>query len=661
MVSLRWEITKAVWTFGTPEVGPTNAFAGKRCAATGLRHDEASVGSSSLVSPPIWLPAASEEPRLRFWHWFKIHPSHYGEITVRTEGGVEEAIPLKYSTVGIGWTPASVSLTKWGGQRVQIGFHFANYVDPVWPGWFIDEVEVVAGGQLFGGFDDFEGGWGDWSAERGNWYVGSPAIGPMAAWSGTNCAAVALNGDGFPISPFSSSLVSPPMQLPSVTEGPRLRFWQWFRIHPSHYGQVWIRLADGSEEPLSVQYSGSAPGWSPVSLSLAKYQGQKVQFKFLFTAYVDSDWPGWFIDDVQIETLPPLDLQAGDESFEGGWGDWSVDRGNWSVGKPTIGPGGAITGTNCAAVSLNGEGFPVTPMSSSLLSPRFRLPEATANPRLNFQHWFRIHPSHSGQVWIRLEDGVEEALSIVYNGDSGGWTTALLSLSKYGGKTVQFRFYFAAYVDDDWPGWFIDDVRILPRLGNSRPAFDPVAPQIAHALEPLEFVVKATDPDSGQTLTYSMDTNTAPATARFDAPTRTFSWTPTVDEADAPGYYVTFRVVDDGTPPLRSFLVVPLLATVKAIGDPTLLPVQVAPSIVLSDLQDYSGWTLRLVGGMRGFNYVLQSSSNPREPWNDVGNPFALRSRGQTPRLLAPVAVTEGQRFFRLRMEPLARDVEMKN
>ena len=60
----------------------------------------------------------------------------------------------------------------------------------------------------------------------------------------------------------------------------------------------------------------------------------------------------------------------------------------------------------------------------------------------------------------------------------------------------------------------------------------------------LTFTVTATDQDSGDLLTYSVDT--LPAGASFSSTTGIFSWTPSDgDEAD---YTITFSVVDDGTP-----------------------------------------------------------------------------------------------------------------
>jgi hypothetical protein len=302
-------------------------------------------------------------------------------------------------------------------------------------------------------------------------------------------------------------------------------------------------------------------------------------------------------------------------------------------------------------VALRGDKFPISPISSSLISPRILVPDASSNPHLSFQNWFKIHPAHSGQVFVSLADGTEEAISIQYNGDSSGWTPALLPLGKYGGKIVRFKFSFGSYVDSTWPGWFIDDVRVIPPVHNARPQFSTVKPQLAHALEKLEFVVKETDADSGESIEYSMDTNSAPVTAQFDAPSGTFSWTPTVAESSAPGYYLTFYATDAGQPPLRDVLVVPVLPSVP---DPAATGQAggIAPSLILADRLSYEGWALRLVGGLIGFDYTLESSHDLNLPWTVVVRNLALSQKGQMPRLVTPVAIPgEGQLFYRLRAD----------
>jgi len=64
----------------------------------------------------------------------------------------------------------------------------------------------------------------------------------------------------------------------------------------------------------------------------------------------------------------------------------------------------------------------------------------------------------------------------------------------------------------------------------------------------LSFTATSTEPDAGQTVTFSLDAG-SPAGAGIDGPSGAFSWTPT--ETQGPGSYpITVRVTDDGTPNL---------------------------------------------------------------------------------------------------------------
>ncbi|TSA26392.1 MAG: tandem-95 repeat protein [Ignavibacteriales bacterium] len=76
-------------------------------------------------------------------------------------------------------------------------------------------------------------------------------------------------------------------------------------------------------------------------------------------------------------------------------------------------------------------------------------------------------------------------------------------------------------------------------LVNNPPVFDPVPAKTVNEGSLLTFTVNAIDPE-GQTVTYS--TGTLPTGATFNPSTKTFSWTPTYDQAGS--YTVDFRASD---------------------------------------------------------------------------------------------------------------------
>ncbi|MCG6945128.1 MAG: DUF2341 domain-containing protein, partial [Deltaproteobacteria bacterium] len=80
---------------------------------------------------------------------------------------------------------------------------------------------------------------------------------------------------------------------------------------------------------------------------------------------------------------------------------------------------------------------------------------------------------------------------------------------------------------------------------NSDPVLNSIGNKSVDEGQLLQFTISATDPDTGDTLTYSA--SNLPTGASFDPGTQTFSWTPNVGDA---GTYpnVLFTVQDDATP-----------------------------------------------------------------------------------------------------------------
>jgi len=78
-------------------------------------------------------------------------------------------------------------------------------------------------------------------------------------------------------------------------------------------------------------------------------------------------------------------------------------------------------------------------------------------------------------------------------------------------------------------------------IPNRPPVLNPIGEKSAKEGQLLQFTISATDPDAGDTLTYS--TSNLPPGASFDSLTQTFSWTPVYDQA---GTYpdVHFEVFD---------------------------------------------------------------------------------------------------------------------
>jgi uncharacterized delta-60 repeat protein len=123
-------------------------------------------------------------------------------------------------------------------------------------------------------------------------------------------------------------------------------------------------------------------------------------------------------------------------------------------------------------------------------------------------------------------------------------------------------------VTDDGTPNLSDSEAITITVGevNRPPVLDPIGDKAVDEGQLLQFTVTASDPDTGDTLTYSA-TN-LPAGGGFDPLTQVFTWTPDYTQA---GSYtnVTFTVTDDGTPTLSDSEAITI--TVSDINQPPVL------------------------------------------------------------------------------------------
>ena len=162
---------------------------------------------------------------------------------------------------------------------------------------------------------DFESGLGDWSVNNGLWTVGTPTVGPKAAYAGTNCAATGLTGN---VGTWQySTLFSPVFVVPAATNYPRLRWWQWLQFgnssSGSDVGDFQISTNNGAswQTLLSVGYNGAtSSGWAEPSVDLSAYAGQSVQIAFYYQTGDNyySSGPGWFVDNVTLVTGAGLQI-----------------------------------------------------------------------------------------------------------------------------------------------------------------------------------------------------------------------------------------------------------------------------------------------------------------------------------------------------------------
>ena len=475
-----WEITNGTWEVGSPTSGPNAANQGRSCAGTILAGDYNDDTYSQLIrSSNFTVPAASQNPHLRFWQWYSMSGSDWGVVQIKPEGGDWEDVSPHYSGHSSSrWFRAYLDLSAYAGQTVQLSFYFqsSSYYGS-WntsSGWYVDNIEFEVGTTDFNPNEGFESGWGGWYADYGCWEIGVPTSGPSAAHSGTAVAGTILDGD-YDDDTYSS-LISPKLTINPAT--PVLRFWQWYNLSANDWAVLHIIDSNGDWIEISPRYSGHCNDrWFRAYFDLSAYAGQEVQFAFhLHAATNYGDWhtsSGWYIDDMQFESLPAA--MNPNEGFESGWGGWYADYGCWEIGVPTSGPNAAHGGTAVAGTTLDGDYDDDT--YSSLISPKLTINPAT--PVLRFWQWYKLSANDWAVLHIIDSNGDWIEISPHYSGHCNDrWFRTYFDLSAYAGQEVQFAFHLHAATNyGDWhtsSGWYIDDIQFesLPAAMNPNEGFE---------------------------------------------------------------------------------------------------------------------------------------------------------------------------------------------
>ncbi len=148
-----WSTDFGTWQVGMPTSGPGAAHGGSNCAATILATNYCSFSDSRFISPAIMVPPASANPGLRFWHWYSFAGScscgfgcsdggSYGYLEVKAGNNNWATISPIYSGNSGNWTQPFIDLSAFGGQTVQLGFHFHS-AGCIAHGWYVDDIRLT--------------------------------------------------------------------------------------------------------------------------------------------------------------------------------------------------------------------------------------------------------------------------------------------------------------------------------------------------------------------------------------------------------------------------------------------------------------------------------------------------------------------------------------
>ncbi|KAA3618271.1 MAG: T9SS C-terminal target domain-containing protein [Calditrichaeota bacterium] len=322
----RWGITGGTWDFGKPVIGPDTAYGGIKCAATVFNGNYPTTAEAKLIRDiPFKVPPKSENPRLKFWHWYSFSSSDYGQLQISTDGENWTTLSATYSATSSNvWTLTFIDIAEFADSLVQIAFRFHSEDNPwvggtdVSTGWYIDNISLLSGEVKNTNPEYFEEGINDWSAERGTWEVGMPFSGPDSCFFPPNCAGTVLNGNY--ASTVDSRFLSQQIVVPESERLPRLRFYHWYSFSSSDFGEVHIKKNNGKWEVVSDRYVNTSGGiWSqPPSIDLTPFAGDTIQIGFRFYSE-DNPWvggsdvsSGWYLDGVRVicanDSPPELSL-----------------------------------------------------------------------------------------------------------------------------------------------------------------------------------------------------------------------------------------------------------------------------------------------------------------------------------------------------------------
>ncbi|MGM9926106.1 MAG: S8 family serine peptidase [Bacillus sp. (in: firmicutes)] len=158
---------------------------------------------------------------------------------------------------------------------------------------------------------DFEGetiGWTSFGTKA--WELGTPTVGPKAAFSGEKVFATNLSGTY--TAKANMSLKMPPIDLPEGNS--YLQFKHWFDLEKNYdFGHVFIST-DGTNWTQLARFNQTSNGWVDGEVDLSAYAGQRIYINFNMTSDGSVNKQGWFIDDVKLSDTaitPTKEAKAG--------------------------------------------------------------------------------------------------------------------------------------------------------------------------------------------------------------------------------------------------------------------------------------------------------------------------------------------------------------
>jgi len=452
-----WSVTGGVWAIGAPTNGSgPDAFAGAQVAATGLAKDYANGQNAWLISPEIDVPAAKENPRVRFHYWYELAAGDAAYVAIRVDGGGWQGLSTLEQSGDGAWRQMVVNLDQYADHTVELGFQLYTNGAAVAPGFFIDDVIYEKGASSFASPQGFEGDWDYWSAVNGVWAFGAPTAsdGPEP-FEGKALAGTILSGDYQ--NGNNAWLVGPVIDVPPAKNEPSVSLKYWYELSSGDAAYVAISVDGGGWQGISTLTGSGDKQWYNMNVPLAGYADRQVQIGFQLYSNGSTTAPGFYVDDVRYH-LGFGDV-TGAQGFEQGWAGWSAYNGVWAIGEPTAVDGPKPhSGKSVAGTVLSGDYEPGH--DAWLVSPRFEVPKNSQTPGVSYWYWYELAAGDAAYAAISVDGGGWQGLDTLTESGGDTWRQKKIDLTPYKDHVVQIGFQLYTNGAANTLGYYIDDVAI---------------------------------------------------------------------------------------------------------------------------------------------------------------------------------------------------------
>jgi len=180
--------------------------------------------------------------------------------------------------------------------------------------------DADTGGGTLDFTEDFEGGGGSWSA-AGDWQIGTPTAGPLAAHGGTKCAGTNLSGN-YSSGANAMLTLNTQLAIPGGAAEPVIEFYAYVDTEgTSTYMQDYMELlvkkqndtwesatkavfitgpSNLLDSSTKTKIGGKSDSWNLFVASLTPFKGQTVQIAFRFRSDSEITATGIYLDDIHI-------------------------------------------------------------------------------------------------------------------------------------------------------------------------------------------------------------------------------------------------------------------------------------------------------------------------------------------------------------------------